>query len=101
MARTPNPHSATAQFFINTVNNDFLNFKSQTPSGWGYAVFGKVIKGMEVVDAISKVKTGNQGRFRDVPEILIEIEAIHKAYLEAYSLVIEVVNYLDSITSFS
>jgi len=79
MARTPNPHSATAQFFINTVDNAFLNFKSQTPSGWGYAVFGKVIKGMPVVDAISNTKTGIQGRFRDVPQIPIEIVAIHKA----------------------
>lgn len=78
MARTSNPHSATAQFFINTVDNAFLNFKSQTPSGWGYAVFGKVIQGMEVVDAISKVKTGNQGRFRDVPETPVEIVAIRK-----------------------
>ncbi len=78
MARTPNPHSATAQFFINTVDNAFLNFKSQTPSGWGYAVFGKVITGMEVVDAISKVQTGSQGRFRDVPQTQIEIVAMHK-----------------------
>jgi len=78
MARTSNPHSATAQFFINTVDNAFLNFKSQTPSGWGYAVFGKVIKGLDVVDAISKVKTGVQGRFRDVPKSPIEIVAIRK-----------------------
>ena len=79
MARTPNPHSATAQFFINTVDNAFLNFKSQTPSGWGYAVFGKVIKGIEVMDAISKVKTGVQGRFRDVPKNQVEIITIRKA----------------------
>jgi cyclophilin family peptidyl-prolyl cis-trans isomerase len=79
MARTPNPHSATAQFFINTVDNAFLNFKSQTPSGWGYAVFGKVVKGLEVIDAISKVKTGNQGRFRDVPQTPVEIIAVRKS----------------------
>ena len=78
MARTPDPHSATAQFFINTVDNAFLNFKSQTPSGWGYAVFGKVIKGMEVVNAISKAKTGIQGRFRDVPKVQVEIISIRK-----------------------
>lgn len=67
MARTQDPHSATAQFFINTVNNDFLNYKSQTRQGWGYAVFGRVIKGLEVVDKISGVKTGTHGRFGDVP----------------------------------
>jgi cyclophilin family peptidyl-prolyl cis-trans isomerase len=67
MARTQDPHSATSQFFINTVNNDFLNYKSQTRQGWGYAVFGQVIKGLEVVDMMSGVKTGSQGRFRDVP----------------------------------
>jgi len=78
MARTPDPHSATAQFFINTVDNGFLNFKSQTPSGWGYAVFGKVIKGMAVMDAISKVPTGVTGRFRDVPKTPIEIVTIQK-----------------------
>ncbi len=78
MARTPNPHSATAQFFINSVDNTFLNFKSQTQSGWGYAVFGKVIEGLEVVDAISKVKTGIQGRMRDVPKTPVEIVTIRK-----------------------
>jgi peptidyl-prolyl cis-trans isomerase B (cyclophilin B) len=67
MARTSDPHSATAQFFINTVNNDFLNFKSKTSQGWGYAVFGKVLKGMDVVDAISAVKTTSRGPYRDVP----------------------------------
>ena len=76
MARTQAPHSASSQFFINTVDNAFLNFKSQTPSGCGYAVFGKVIKGMEVVDAISKVQTGIQGRFRDVPKTPVEINKI-------------------------
>lgn len=67
MARTSDPHSATAQFFINATDNDFLNFKSQSPSGWGYAVFGKVIEGTEVVDAIVSVKTGRKGGHDDVP----------------------------------
>ncbi|EHR70938.1 peptidyl-prolyl cis-trans isomerase (rotamase) - cyclophilin family [Burkholderiales bacterium JOSHI_001] len=63
MARTSAPHSATAQFFINTVDNGFLDFKSESPSGWGYAVFGKVVSGFEAVDAIEAVATGAQ----DVP----------------------------------
>ncbi|MCV2369290.1 peptidylprolyl isomerase [Roseateles oligotrophus] len=74
MARTSAPHSASSQFFINTTNNEFLNFKSETASGWGYAVFGKVISGKEVVDAIEKVKTGNSGGHGDVPleDVVIE-----------------------------
>lgn len=67
MARTSEPHSASAQFFINTKDNDFLDFKSQTPQGWGYAVFGKVIKGQEVVDKIAAVQTGKKGYYDDVP----------------------------------
>lgn len=67
MARTSAPHSASAQFFINTTDNDFLNFKSESPNGWGYAVFGKVVSGKEVVDAIEGVKTGNRGGHGDVP----------------------------------
>jgi cyclophilin family peptidyl-prolyl cis-trans isomerase len=67
MARTSNPHSATAQFFINVKNNGFLNFKSKTRSGWGYCVFGKVIKGTAVVDRIKKVPTGTHGPYRNVP----------------------------------
>ncbi|CAH0355612.1 peptidylprolyl isomerase [Aquabacterium sp. CECT 9606] len=67
MARTSAPHSASAQFFINTTNNDFLNFKSETASGWGYAVFGKVVSGTEIVDQIEKVKTGRSGGHDDVP----------------------------------
>ncbi|MBC7992172.1 MAG: peptidyl-prolyl cis-trans isomerase [Rhizobacter sp.] len=67
MARTSAPHSASAQFFINTTDNDFLNFKSESASGWGYAVFGKVVAGKEVVDAIEGVKTGNKGGHGDVP----------------------------------
>ena len=67
MARTSAPHSATAQFFINTVDNGFLDFKSESPQGWGYAVFGRVVKGTEVVDAIEQVRTGNRGGHADVP----------------------------------
>lgn len=67
MARTQDPHSATAQFFINTVDNDFLNHRGKDPRGWGYAVFGQVVRGMDVVDAISKVKTGTRGGLRDIP----------------------------------
>ncbi|CAJ0688987.1 Peptidyl-prolyl cis-trans isomerase B [Ralstonia edaphis] len=74
MARTNDPHSATAQFFINTVDNDFLNHTSPTPQGWGYAVFGKVTEGMEVVDKIRSVRTGNRGFHQDVPmeDVIIE-----------------------------
>jgi len=67
MARTSAPHSATAQFFINTTDNGFLNFKSESPQGWGYAVFGKVVSGQDVVDTIEKVTTGNRGGHGDVP----------------------------------
>jgi len=67
MARTSDPHSATAQFFINAADNAFLDFKSETGSGWGYAVFGKVVKGSEVIDAIEQVRTGNRGGHSDVP----------------------------------
>ncbi|HEY9279586.1 MAG TPA: peptidylprolyl isomerase [Eoetvoesiella sp.] len=74
MARTSDPHSATAQFFINVADNDFLNFTSPTPNGWGYAVFGKVAEGTEVVDQIKVVKTGNKGFHQDVPveDVVIE-----------------------------
>ncbi|KAI3590229.1 peptidylprolyl isomerase [Cupriavidus sp. CER94] len=67
MARTNAPHSATAQFFINVVDNDFLNFSSPTPQGFGYAVFGKVVEGTDVVDAIKGVRTGTSGFHQDVP----------------------------------
>ncbi len=67
MARTPNPNSATAQFFINVANNSFLNFTAPTPQGFGYAVFGKVVEGQDVVDKIRKVRTGNRGGHQDVP----------------------------------
>lgn len=67
MARTNDPHSASAQFFINANNNDFLNHTAPTAQGWGYAVFGKVIEGTDVVDQIENVKTGNRGFHQDVP----------------------------------
>ena len=74
MARTSDPHSATAQFFINAGDNEFLNFKSETSSGWGYAVFGKVVAGNDVVDAIEQVKTGRKGGHDDVPTDDVVIE---------------------------
>ncbi len=67
MARTGDPHSATAQFFINTKDNGFLNYTAANAQGYGYCVFGKVIEGTEVVDAIRKVKTGSRSGFQDVP----------------------------------
>lgn len=74
MARTSAPHSATAQFFINTTDNAFLDFKSETASGWGYAVFGKVVAGSDVVDAMEKAKTARSGFHDDVPVEAIVIE---------------------------
>jgi peptidyl-prolyl cis-trans isomerase B (cyclophilin B) len=68
MARTSDPHSATAQFFINVSDNDFLNFKAPNSTGWGYCVFGKVVEGMDVVDRIKGVETGNSGFHQDVPK---------------------------------
>ena len=73
MARTSAPHSASAQFFINTTNNDFLNFKAPNPQGFGYAVFGKVVEGFDVVDQIEGVKTGNKGFHQDVPKDAVVI----------------------------
>jgi peptidyl-prolyl cis-trans isomerase B (cyclophilin B) len=72
MARTMDPHSASAQFFINTKNNDFLNYPGQ--DGWGYAVFGKVVEGQDVVDQINNVKTGRSGMHSDVPSEAVIIE---------------------------
>ncbi|PPD20631.1 MAG: peptidylprolyl isomerase [Methylomonas sp.] len=74
MARTNDPHSATAQFFINYKDNAFLDHTSPTPSGWGYAVFGDVTEGMDVVDAMAKQATGNRGGHQDVPKTDIVIE---------------------------
>jgi len=76
MARTNDPHSATAQFFINVVDNDFLDFKAPSGSGWGYCVFGQVVEGMDVVDKIRAVRTGNKGFHQDVP---LEDVVIQKA----------------------
>jgi peptidyl-prolyl cis-trans isomerase B (cyclophilin B) len=76
MARTSAPHSATAQFFINTTDNGFLNFTSESAQGWGYAVFGKVVAGMDVVDAIEKVKTGRKGMHDDVPNEDVVIQSV-------------------------
>lgn len=67
MARTSDPHSATAQFFINTADNGFLNFKAENSSGWGYAVFGTVVSGQDVVDEIERAATGRKGFHDDVP----------------------------------
>jgi peptidyl-prolyl cis-trans isomerase B (cyclophilin B) len=74
MARTSDPNSATSQFFINVKDNDFLNYTSSTPQGWGYCVFGKVVEGMDVVQKIEKVATGSRGMHQDVPteDVLIE-----------------------------
>ena len=68
MARTQDPHSATAQFFINVADNDFLNFKAENVQGWGYCVFGRVSEGMDVVNKIKGVKTGTSGFHQDVPK---------------------------------
>jgi peptidyl-prolyl cis-trans isomerase B (cyclophilin B) len=74
MARTPNPDSASSQFFINVNDNDFLNFTAPTSQGWGYCVFGKVTEGTDVIDAIRKVKTGSKAGHQDVPvdDVIIE-----------------------------
>ena len=74
MARTSDPHSASAQFFINVADNDFLNHKSPTPQGWGYAVFGKVVGGQDIVDRLKGVATGNRGGHGDVPKTDVIIE---------------------------
>ena len=79
MARTSDPHSATAQFFINVADNDFLNHRGRTPQGWGYAVFGRVVEGMDTVDRIAAVTTGSRGMFQDVPQetVVIQKTRIH------------------------
>ena len=76
MARTSDPHSATAQFFINVVDNSFLNFKSPSRDGWGYCVFGRVTEGMDVVDQIRKVATGSSGGHQDVPKEDVVIQKV-------------------------
>lgn len=74
MARTSDPHSATAQFFINAADNGFLNFRSADPQSWGYAVFGRVVQGHDVVDSIESVKTGRRGFHDDVPLASVTID---------------------------
>jgi peptidyl-prolyl cis-trans isomerase B (cyclophilin B) len=76
MARTSDPHSATSQFFINLEDNAFLNHTAKTPQGWGYAVFGKVVAGMEVVDQIAQVPTMKHGPHSDVPQIPVSIDRV-------------------------
>ncbi|WP_243313708.1 peptidylprolyl isomerase [Fundidesulfovibrio agrisoli] len=81
MARTPDPNSASSQFFINVVNNGMLDFTSKTPQGWGYAVFGKVVEGKDVVDAIKSVRTGNMGMHQNVPVepvVIIKAEVVSR-----------------------
>lgn len=78
MARTSDPHSATSQFFINHADNEFLNFSSETMQGWGYAVFGKVIEGMDIIDAIAQVPTGNKGGHQNVPIDTITITGVSR-----------------------
>ena len=80
MARTMDPHSATAQFFINVGNNGFLNHRAPTAQGWGYAVFGRVTQGMDVVERMSRVRTTNRGMYQDVP---MEAVVIEKAVVKA------------------
>ncbi len=79
MARTSDPHSAGAQFFINVSDNTFLNHQSPTPQGWGYCVFGRVVDGMDVVDEIKNASTGNHGMHQDVPIDTIEISELVRA----------------------
>ena len=76
MARTNDPHSATAQFFINVADNDFLNFRAENANGWGYCVFAEVVEGMEVVDKIKAVSTGRSGFHQDVPREDIIINSV-------------------------
>ncbi|WP_424188241.1 peptidylprolyl isomerase [Actinokineospora sp. G85] len=79
MARTSVPHSATSQFFINTSDNDFLNHTAKTPQGWGYTVFGEVVEGKDVVDAIGKVRTGFSNGMQDVPTeqvVITKVEVV-------------------------
>lgn len=76
MARTSDPHSATAQFFINTKDNDFLDFSSETTQGWGYCVFGEVVEGLAVVNQIKKVETGFSSGMQDVPAEAVIIKSI-------------------------
>jgi len=79
MARTPDPHSASSQFFLNVSNNGFLNFTAPTQQGWGYCVFGKIVDGLDIMMEMSKVSTGNAGGHQDVPTVdvmIIEVEVV-------------------------
>ncbi len=78
MARTTEPHSATSQFYINVAMNSSLDFREKTPRGWGYAVFGRVIRGMDVIKAIKSVKTTQTGMYRDVPATTVLIEKVSR-----------------------
>lgn len=78
MARTNDPHSATSQFFINVADNDFLNHTSPTPRGWGYAVFGKVVAGTDVIDAIARVRTASRSWYGDVPVEDVVMEKVEE-----------------------
>jgi len=78
MARTGDPHSATSQFFINLADNAFLDYQAKNQQGWGYAVFAKVVKGMDAVNAIAKVKTGSNGPYRDVPVEDVVVEKVER-----------------------
>ena len=84
MARTMDPHSATSQFFINHKDNAFLNHTGETSQGWGYAVFGMVTEGMDIVDQIAEVATGSSGAYQDVPEEVITIESVSYTHLRAH-----------------
>ena len=76
MARTPDPHSASSQFFINLSDNDFLNFKDESQAGFGYCVFGKTLEGMDTVNKIAAVSTGSNGPHQDVPTEAVLIESV-------------------------
>ena len=78
MARTNEPHSATSQFFINVADNDFLNHTSPTSRGWGYAVFGKVVSGTDVIDAIARVRTASRSWYGDVPVEAVVMEKVEE-----------------------
>lgn len=82
MARTQDPHSASCQFFINVSDNAFLNHTAKTPDGWGYAVFGKVTAGLDVVQKIAKVETGSHGHYQDVPTSPIFLESVTDDIIE-------------------
>ena len=76
MARTPDPHSASSQFFVNLADNDFLNFRDESQAGYGYCVFGKVSEGMDTVESIARVETGSHGMHQDVPKEAVVIESV-------------------------